>query len=123
MAPEEQLLAQAALDVAIERICTLHPGNQSFVFGRDQTVLWTAFEPTAEDQSLFSLGRIAIQLNVDTPAPCVIKGASGHFIAMVLDAERKLFAVVIKKPQRRNPIDTRVAVPKRAGSVDKTIRS
>lgn len=123
MTPEEQLLAQAALDVAVERICTLHPGNQSFIFGRDRIVLWSAFDPTAEDNSLLSLGRVAIQLNADTPAPCVIKGASGHFIAMVLDAERTLFAVVIKKPQRRNPIDMRVAAQKRSVRADKTIRS
>ena len=91
--------------------------------GRDGVALWTAFEPTAEDLALLSLGRVAIQLATDRPAPCVIKGASGHFIAMVLDAERTLFAVVITKPHRRNPIDTRVVAPKPAVPDAKSTRS
>lgn len=42
------------------------------------------------------------------PAPLTVRGASGQFTAMVLDAERSLFAVVLLLPTKRMPGEARV---------------
>lgn len=106
---EHQLVAQAALDVAIERLTTLHPGRQLFVFGQKGEPFWAHFTPNPTELELLTRALSVLEEAETRPAPLTVRGASGQFTAMVLDAERSLFAVVLLVPAKRLPGETRVA--------------
>lgn len=101
-------MQQAALDVAIERLCTFHPANQIFIFGPQAEPFWSHFDPMPGELELLRLALTAIEQREHEPAPSVIGGPSGHFTAMVLDAERTLFAVIMLRKGPRSPAETRV---------------
>lgn len=110
------LTEQAALDVAIERLTRFHPGAQIFLFDAQGRTVWTAFDPTPDELELLRLGLNLLEQHQQDPAPLVLRGASGHFTALVLDAERTLGAVVLLRPRRRPPAEARVkrSAPPRA---------
>ncbi len=109
MNPLEKLVSQAALDVAIERLTTFHPHAQLFVFGPKGDPFWSQFTPSAEELELLTRALSVLEANESRPAPLTVRGASGQFSAMVLDAERTLFAVVVLVPMKRLPDETRVS--------------
>lgn len=112
MTPDERSVAQAALDVAIERLCTFHPASQIFIFGPEAEPFWSHFEPLQSELELLKLALTAIEQRETSPAPLVFQGPSGHFTAMVLDAERTLFAVIMIRKMPRSPAETRVGFRK-----------
>jgi hypothetical protein len=109
MSPLEKQVAQAALDVAIERLTSLHPGRQLFVFGEKGEPFWSHFEPTPTELELLTRALSVLEEAEVRPAPLTVRGASGQFTAMVLDKERSLFAVVLLVPAKRLPGEARVA--------------
>lgn len=102
-----QLVAQAALDVAIERLTTLHPGRQFFIFGEKGEPFFAHFEPHQAELEVLRRALCVLEELETRPAPLTVRGASGQFTAMVLDAERSLFAVVLMVPLKRLPGETR----------------
>ena len=82
---------EAALDVAIERLTHFHPGHQIFIFGPEGAPFWSRFRPDAAALEARS-GR--------GEAPLTFQRASGAFIAFILDAEERLFALVPTKSSR-----------------------
>lgn len=105
---EAMLVRQAMLDVAIERLMHLHPGRQVFVFGEKGDPFWAHFEPTPAELELLTRALSVLEEAENRPAPLTVRGASGQFTAMVLDAERSLFAVVLLAPSKRLPGEARV---------------
>jgi hypothetical protein len=105
----EQQVAQAALDVAIERLTTFHPGRQLFIFGAEGVPFWSHFEPSPAELELLTRALSVLEQAESKPAPLTVRGASGQFTAMVLDAERTLFAVIILAPAKRLPDESRVS--------------
>ena len=105
----DQQVAQAALDVAIERLTVFNPGRQFFIFGAKGVPFWSHFEPKPSELEVLSRALSVLEAAESRPAPLTVRGASGQFTAMVLDAERSLFAVVLLMPSRRLPDETRVA--------------
>lgn len=115
----ERQVAQAALDVAIERLTTLHPGRQLFIFGEKGEPFWAHFEPSQIELELLTRALSVLEGVATRPAPLTVRGASGQFTAMVLDAERSLFAVVLPVPSKRMPGEARTAraqVPQQVAS-------
>ena len=104
----EDLVVQAALDVAIERLTRLHPGRQFFIFGAKGDPFFAHFEPSAAELELLNRALSVLEKSETRPAPFTVRGASGQFTAMVLDAERSLFAVVLLIPAKRMPGEARV---------------
>lgn len=104
-----QLVAQAALDVAIERLTTLHPGRQFFIFGEKGEPFFAHFEPHQAELEVLRRALSVLEETEAKPAPLTVRGASGQFTAMVLDAERTLFAVVLLVPLKRLPGEARAA--------------
>jgi hypothetical protein len=101
-------VTQAALDVAIERLTALHPEKQLFIFGEKGEPFWARFEPShAELEVLKRALSVLEEAEHRPPAPLTVRGASGQFTAMVLDAERSWFAVVLMSPVRRLPSERR----------------
>lgn len=100
-------VTQAALDVAIERLTTLHPARQLFVFGEKGEPFWARFEPSDAELEVLKRALSVLEETEQKPAPLTVRGASGQFTAMVLDAERSLFAVVLMMPARRLPSEKR----------------
>jgi hypothetical protein len=109
MTPVEKQVAQAALDVAIERLTTFHPGRQLFIFGEKGEPFWAHFEPSHSELEVLTRALSVLEEAEVRPAPLTVRGASGQFTAMVLDAERSLFAVVLLTPAKRMPGEARVA--------------
>ena len=109
MNPVEKQVAQAALDVAIERLTTFHPGRQLFIFGEKGEPFWAHFEPSHSELEVLTRALSVLEEAEHRPAPLTVRGASGQFTAMVLDAERSLFAVVLLTPAKRMPGEARVA--------------
>lgn len=107
MNPVEKLISIAAVDVAVERLLGLHPHAQFFVFGPEGEPFWARFATTEEELALLRLALVLIE-QTTRPAPFTVRGASGRFSAMVLDAERTLFAVVLLSPARRLPGEAKV---------------
>lgn len=101
-------MAQAALDVAIEGLTVLHPGSQLFIFGEKGEPFWAQFEPSHAELEVLTRALSVLEDADGRPAPLTVRGASGQFTAMVLDAERSLFAVVLLVPPKRMPGETRV---------------
>lgn len=104
----EKLVSQAALDVAVERLLGMHPGAQFFVFGEAGEPFWVHFAPTDEEIEQLTRALSVLEQAEHRPAPLTAKGASGQFTAMVLDAERTLFAVVLTKPGKKLSGEARV---------------
>ncbi|MDP2269279.1 MAG: hypothetical protein Q8K32_01035 [Archangium sp.] len=104
----EQLVVQAALDVAVERLTRLYPRRQFFIFGAKGDPFFAHFEPSLAELELLNRALFVLEKSETRPAPFVVRGASGQFTAMVLDAERSLFAVVLWIPANRKPGETRV---------------
>lgn len=108
MGSTEQLVAQAALDVAIDQLTALYPGRQLFIFGDKGEPFWAHFEPNPTELEVLTRALSVLEAAEARPAPLIIRGASGQFTAMVLDAERSLFAVVLLVPAKRMPGEARV---------------
>ena len=104
----EQLVVQAALDVAIERLTRQHPGRQFFIFGAKGDPFFAHFEPSTSELELLNRALSVLEKAETRPAPLLVRGASGQFTAMVLDAERSMFAVVLWTPATRKPAEARV---------------
>jgi hypothetical protein len=97
----DKQVSEAAFDVAIERMKTLYPSQQSFVFGEKGDPFWAHFQPTQEEVELLTRALSVLEGVALTPAPLTVRGASGQFTAMVLDAERTLFLVLLAKSSPR----------------------
>jgi hypothetical protein len=104
-----QQVSQAAFDVAVERMTTLHAAHQAFVFGPDGAPFWAQFAPTPAELELLEAALTALEAREAEPAPLTARDASGQFTAMVLDAERSLFAVLLTKAPARLPGEARAA--------------
>lgn len=78
-----------------------------FVFGPLGDPMWTPWPPTAHELELFRLGLVLLEQHEGRPAPLSVKGMSGLYTAIVLDAERTLMAVVIHKPRPKKPAEDR----------------
>ena len=103
----ERQVSQAALDVAIERMSTQHPAQQSFVFGPKGEPFWAHFAPRPDELELLTRALSVLEDCESRPAPLTIRGASGQFTAMVLDQERSLYLVLLSKPTARAPAEAR----------------
>jgi hypothetical protein len=104
---EQKLVVQAALDVAIERLTKLYPARQFFVFGEKGEPFWAQFEPTTIELEVLTRALSVLEERENEPAPLTVRGVSGQFTAMVLDAERSLFAVVLIRASTRIPGERR----------------
>lgn len=104
----------AAFDVAIERMTTLHPTHQAFVFGPKGERFGAQFPPNAEELELLERALIVLEEREAERAPMTVRGASGQFTAMVLDAERTVFAVLLTAPAKRLSSEVRVVPQHRA---------
>jgi hypothetical protein len=108
MNPVEKLVMQAALDVAVDRLLAEFPASQFFVFGQAGEPFWVHFAPTHEELGLLTRALSVLEQVEHQPAPLSVRGASGQFSAMVLDAERSLFAVVLSAPMKKGSGEARV---------------
>lgn len=98
------------MDVAIERLTHLHPGNQVFIFGPEGQPFWARFKPDAFELELLRLATSVLEERSGTgAAPLTVQGGSGAFSAFILDAEETLFAVVLLKSRARGPAEDRAA--------------
>jgi hypothetical protein len=103
----DKQVSQAALDVAIERMTTLYPSQQSCVFGGKGDPFWAHFQPTREEVEVLTRALSVLEGVASTPAPLTVRGASGQFTAMVLDEERTLFLVLLAKSSPRPSAEAR----------------
>jgi len=95
---------EAALDVAIERLTTFHPGNQIFIFGAEGKPFWARFKPDAYELDVLKLATSALEdRSAKGKAPLTFQSATGTYTAFILDAEETLFAVVLMRLRPRNP--------------------
>ncbi|MGV3621743.1 MAG: hypothetical protein ACO1OB_13040 [Archangium sp.] len=113
MTPTERLIAEAAIDVAVERMTTLHPGHQIFVFGPEGDPMWSHYEPDETELDVFRLALTHLEQQKGRPAPLSITGATGLYTAFVLDDAHTLFSVVLSRPRPRRPAEAKVSAARR----------
>lgn len=105
--PVAKLIAQAAVDVAAERLTRLHPTSQVFVFGAEGEPFWARWAPFPAELETLRRALVLLEEQAGREAPLTVRGAAGDFSALVLDAERTLFAVVLMASSPRLPAETR----------------
>ena len=92
---------QAAFDATVEALPRLYPGRQVFVFGPLGEPMWSCRDISDAELRVFRQALPVLDEAIE--APWSGRHPSGQFTALILDADRTLFAVVIH--------DARVAPP------------
>ncbi len=109
MTPVERLVADAMLDVAVERLTTFHPGCQIFIFGPDGDPFWAHYQPDERELVVLELATKHLEQKENAVAPLSFTGSTGLYTAYVLDAEHTLFAVVLARKGPRPPAEAKVS--------------
>lgn len=109
-------VADAALDVAIERLSRQHPDAQLFIFGPEGRPFWARIRVT--DEELEWLRRAIAELEAHETSharPFVLTPVGLPLTAMALDAEGELYAVVLSS---NRPLPAEHRVDGRRGGVE-----
>lgn len=103
----------AALDVAIERLCRQHPDDQIFIFGPEGNPFWARVQ--VSDGELEWLRRAIAALEAHEaahPRPLVLTPPGLPVTVMALDSEGELYAVVLST-RRQLPAEQRAGARRR----------
>ncbi|MBL8921529.1 MAG: hypothetical protein JNJ54_21895 [Myxococcaceae bacterium] len=103
----------AALDVAIERLCRQHPGDQIFIFGPEGSPFWARAQVRDGELDWLRKAISALQAHESRHArPFVLSPAGLPLTVMALDAEGELYAVVLST-RRQLPAEQRAGSRRR----------
>lgn len=103
----------AALDVAIERLCRQHPDDQIFIFGPEGTPFWARAGVSDGELEWLRRAITALEAHEERHSrPFVLALPGLPVTAMALDAEGELYAVVLSTG-RELPGEQRVGARRR----------